>query len=38
MRTLQFGLQVADLDRSLTFYAGLGYETIGSVPDSPSAT
>lgn len=35
MRTLHFGLRVADLDRSLTFYAGLGYETIGSVPDSP---
>jgi len=35
MRTLHFGLRVADLDRSLTLYAGLGYETIGSVPDTP---
>ncbi|MEJ7562526.1 MAG: VOC family protein [Ilumatobacteraceae bacterium] len=35
MRTLHFGLRVADLDRSLTFYTGLGYETIGSVPNTP---
>lgn len=35
MRTLHFGLRVADLDRSLKFYAGLGYESIGTVPDPP---
>ena len=32
MRTLHFGLRVADLDRSLAFYGALGYEVIGSVP------
>jgi lactoylglutathione lyase len=32
MRTLHFGLRVADRERSLAFYAGLGYEVIGSVP------
>lgn len=35
MRTLHFGLRVADLDRSLAFYTGLGYETVGRVPDTP---
>ena len=32
MRTLHFGLRVADLERSLAFYAALGYEVVGSVP------
>ena len=32
MRTLHLGLRVADLERSLAFYATLGYEVVGSVP------
>ena len=32
MRTLHVGLRVADLQRSLAFYAALGYEFVGSVP------
>jgi lactoylglutathione lyase len=32
MRTLHFGLRVADRERSLGFYAALGYEVVGSVP------
>jgi len=35
MRTLHFGLRVADLDRSLAFYTGVGYEVLGSVPETP---
>jgi lactoylglutathione lyase len=35
MRTLHFGLRVADLDRSLAFYAAVGYEVVGRVPESP---
>ena len=35
MRTLQFGLRVADRQASLAFYAALGYETVGEVPGSP---
>jgi len=35
MRTLHFGLRVADLDRSLAFYTGVGYGIIGQVPDTP---
>jgi lactoylglutathione lyase len=35
MRTLQFGLRVADREVSLAFYAVLGYEVIGEVPESP---
>jgi lactoylglutathione lyase len=35
MRTLHFGLRVADLGRSLAFYTAIGYEVVGSVPDSP---
>lgn len=34
MRTLHFGLRVANLPRSLEFYTGLGYEAIGSVPET----
>ena len=32
MRTLHFGLRVADLDRSLAFYTAVGYELVGTVP------
>ena len=35
MRTLHFGLRVADLDRSLAFYTALGYEIVGRVPETP---
>jgi lactoylglutathione lyase len=35
VRTLHFGLSVADLDRSLAFYAAVGYEVVGSVPETP---
>lgn len=28
------GLRVADLERSLAFYSALGYEVVGSVPDT----
>ena len=35
MRTLQFGLKVADREASLAFYAALGYEVVGEVPDAP---
>lgn len=34
MRTLHFGLRVADLDRSLAFYTAVGYEVVGSVPET----
>ena len=34
MRTLHFGLRVADLERSLAFYTGVGYEVIGEVPET----
>jgi lactoylglutathione lyase len=35
MRTLQFGLRVADREASVAFYTALGYEVIGEVPESP---
>ena len=35
MRTLHFGLRVADLDRSLAFFTTVGYEVVGSVPETP---
>src|SRR5215470_15261811 len=35
MRTLHFGLRVADRDRSLAFYNAVGYEVVGSVPGTP---
>ena len=35
MRTLQFGLHVADREASVAFYAVLGYEIVGEVPESP---
>jgi lactoylglutathione lyase len=34
MRTLHVGLRVTDLERSLAFYRGVGYEVIGSVPET----
>jgi len=34
MRTLHVGIRVADLDRSLAFYGALGYEVLGSVPET----
>lgn len=34
MRTLHIGLRVADLERSLTFYRGLGYSVLGTVPET----
>jgi lactoylglutathione lyase len=35
LRTLHLGLRVADLERSLAFYTGVGYEIVGSVPETP---
>lgn len=35
MRTLHFGLRVADPGRSLAFYTAIGYEVVGSAPDTP---
>jgi lactoylglutathione lyase len=35
MMTLHFGLRVANLDRSLAFYTAVGYEVVGSVPETP---
>jgi lactoylglutathione lyase len=35
MRTLHLGLRVTDLERSLEFYAALGYEVLGGVPETP---
>jgi lactoylglutathione lyase len=35
MRTLHFGLRVADLERSVAFYTSLGYEVVGRVPETP---
>ena len=35
MRTLHFGLRVADLDRSVAFYTAVGYEVVGRVPETP---
>jgi lactoylglutathione lyase len=38
MRTLHFGLRVTDLDRSVGFYGALGYEVVGTVPETPLGT
>jgi RibD C-terminal domain len=38
MTTLHFGLRGADLDRSLAFYTDVGYEVVGSVPETRWAT
>lgn len=35
MRTLHVGLRVTDLQRSLAFYAAIGYEVVGGVPETP---
>ncbi|MFG1642914.1 VOC family protein [Amycolatopsis sp. NPDC049252] len=35
MRTLHIGLRVTDLDRSLAFYTAVGYEIVGTVPETP---
>ncbi|MQA95956.1 MAG: VOC family protein [Streptosporangiales bacterium] len=35
MRTLHFGLRVADLERSLAFYEAVGYEVLGTVAETP---
>jgi lactoylglutathione lyase len=34
MRTLHIGLRVADLERSLVFYTRLGYQVLGTVPET----
>ena len=34
MRTLNFGLRVADRDRALAFYTAIGYEVVGRVPET----
>jgi lactoylglutathione lyase len=34
MRTLHVGLRVNDLERSLAFYTRLGYEVVGTVPET----
>jgi lactoylglutathione lyase len=34
MRTLHVGLRVEDLERSLGFYTSLGYEVVGTVPET----
>ena len=34
MRTLHVGLRVEDLERSLAFYMTLGYDVLGTVPDT----
>ena len=38
MRMLHVGLRVEDLQRSLEYYANLGYETVGTVPDTAFGT
>lgn len=38
MRTLHIGLRVANLERSLAFYIGLGYEVLGEVPGTELET
>ncbi len=38
MRTLHVGLRVEDLDRSLEFYENLGYDVVGTVPETEFGT
>lgn len=38
MRTLHVGLRVADLERSIAFYTGIGYEVLGEVPATDLGT
>lgn len=35
LRTLHIALRVSELDRSLAFYAALGYEVVGEVAETP---
>ncbi|WP_433759075.1 VOC family protein [Nocardia sp. CA-135398] len=35
MRTLHIGLRVTDPGRSLAFYTAVGYQVVGSVPETP---
>jgi lactoylglutathione lyase len=35
MRTLHFGIRVADPGRSLAFYRAVGYEVVGTVASTP---
>ena len=35
MRTLHIGLRVADRQASVAFYRNLGYEIVGTVPETP---
>jgi lactoylglutathione lyase len=35
VRTLHIGLRVTDPGRSLAFYTAVGYEVVGSVPETP---
>ena len=37
-RTIHLGLRVGDRDRSLEFYRSLGYEVVGTVPDTEIGT
>ena len=34
MRTLHVGVRVSDLDRSVDFYSRLGYQVVGTVPET----
>lgn len=34
MRTLHVGIRIMELDRSLAFYTALGYEVVGTVPET----
>jgi lactoylglutathione lyase len=34
MRTVHFGLRVADRERSVAFYRAVGYEVVGEVPET----
>lgn len=34
MRTLHIGIRVSDLDESLAFYEALGYQALGTVPET----
>jgi lactoylglutathione lyase len=38
VRTLHVGLRVADLERSIAFYAAIGYEVLGRVPATELGT
>ena len=34
MRTLHIGLRVSEIEKSLKFYEAIGYEAIGTVPET----